>query len=132
MAAVFPKTLLCDTTGDLDVSSGGLRLTASLEQFAVQKFDEWLTFFLGEWFLDTRLGVPYFRHVIGRRAADIRLIESLFTRIFERAPFVRQVIQLGVDFNPRTRTLALSFKVLLTDGSVIGTLEPFALGITIE
>jgi hypothetical protein len=127
--AVIPKTLKVDSSGDLDFSSGGLVLTTSLEQFAAQKFDEWLNFYLGEWFLDTRLGFPYFRHVIGRRTADLRLIESLFLRVFERAPFVRSVLQLGLEFNSRTRALALSFKVLLNDGSVVGTLEPFNLGI---
>ncbi|HCU24075.1 MAG TPA: hypothetical protein DF383_03580, partial [Deltaproteobacteria bacterium] len=51
-----------DENGDLDISSNRLKLTTDIEairQHLLVKF----RIFLGEWFLDTRVGLPYFEEI---------------------------------------------------------------------
>lgn len=129
MSDPIPQTLLVDTDGDLDLSSGGLALTTSLAQFTAQKIDEGFQFFLAEWFLNQREGMPYFRHVIGRKP-DLPLLESLFLKALRSRPGVASVLRFGVDFDRKTRTLQVDFAAKLSDGTVLATIDPFVVADT--
>ena len=56
-------TIKLNSDGDLDFSSGGLELLEGVDEI-VQKLDTRLQFFLGEWFLDQRLGIPYYEDIL--------------------------------------------------------------------
>lgn len=115
---MIPFTILNDpSTGDIDLSQG-LRFTADLATYAVQRLDENLSFFLGEWFLDTREGVPYWERIIGAKP-DLGLIDTLYRRAILLTPSVGSVPNLKLAFDRSTRKLAPSFNVILKDGSLI-------------
>lgn len=125
---VFPRTLKVNADGDLDLSSGKLVLTTDLPSFVAQKIDELFQFFLGEWFIDIRQGFPYFKHVIKQSpSADLPLLETLYLRAIRAVPGVQAVESFALTFNRTTRALQITFRLKLTDGSVIGTVEPFIL-----
>jgi hypothetical protein len=68
--------LLDPETGDLDLSKG-LRLTSGLAEYTRQQLRINLGVFLGEWFLDQRLGLPVFRDLIGQ-PFDPALAQSIY------------------------------------------------------
>ena len=67
-----------DSSGDIEESNGDLSLTTgtdSIDQFLRQK----LRTFFGEWFLDNRVGLPYFQQIF-QKDFDIDIIDSAFKR----------------------------------------------------
>jgi hypothetical protein len=114
---VTPTQLLHGSDGDLDLSLG-LRLTPDLATYVQQKIDLRFSWFLGEWFLDQRLGLPYFRDIIGQRY-DQRLCDSLFLRALQRVPGVGNVRACFTTFDAPSRTLRVDGEALLTTGEVV-------------
>lgn len=124
---MIPRNLTCQEDGDLDFSRG-LRLTEDLVTYVVQRLRQRLRFFLGEWFLDQRLGIPYFQRVFVSNP-DIPLITSLFRRVIIRTTGVAAVEKLSVRFDRKTRTLFTSFEAKLANDPrvIVFSDEPFVL-----
>ena len=102
--------------GDIDLT---FKFTASLNEYAGLRLRENLSLFLGEWFLDQRQGLPYFRVIIGQRY-DPAAIDSMYRRAALASPGVASVEALQTQFNRRSRVLAIPvFKIRLKDGSLI-------------
>lgn len=114
---MIPFSILHNEFGDIDLSQG-LRFTTSLEQYTAQRLDENLSFFLGEWFLDRRLGIPYFERVIGQKP-DLALLDTLFRRAIKATPGVGNLDNLQTSFDGRSRTAAVRFTVRTKDGELI-------------
>lgn len=83
-------------------------------------------FFLGEWFLDTRLGVPYFSLVLVKNP-NIELIRRLFMRIIRSVDQITQVNRVDVILSPEDRGLVIDFEARAIDGRLIqgGLNTPF-------
>lgn len=73
--------------------------------------------FAGEWYLDTREGIPYFRIVSTR--PDISLLRSLFRRAVLAVPGVADVTRIALVFDGRARELTVTIDATLTDGTVV-------------
>ncbi len=102
--------------GDIDPT---FKFTETLQEYAAIRLQENLSLFLGEWFLDTRQGLPYFRVIIGQRY-DAAAVDSMFRRGALGSPGVASVDQLISRFDRKTRVLSIpSFKIRLKDGSLI-------------
>ncbi len=115
---MIPKSFLVDPiTGDLDMSQG-LRFTPDLQTYVVQRLDENFSFFLGEYFLNRRLGIPYFEQVIGKKP-DFALLQTLLSRAAGQTLGVASVPSFRVAFDRSTRKASPSFSTVLTDGSEI-------------
>ncbi len=112
-----PFSLLHDASGDIDVSRG-LRFTPDLQTFVAQKLDENLSSFMGEWFLDLRLGIPYFQKIIGQKP-DLALLDTLFRRAVRGTVGVGSVSAFRTGFERKTRKASVFFTVVLADGSTI-------------
>lgn len=114
---MIPKTIIQNGDGDIDLSQG-LRFTATLADYVIIRLRENLSFFLGEWFLDQRQGVPWFR--IAGQAFDPGLVRSMLTKAAKLTPGVASVAKMTLGFDRRTRVLAIpEFKCVLKDGSII-------------
>lgn len=113
----LPTTLLCDENGDVSLASG-LQLTTTLADYVVQRLAENLGFFLGEWFLDLRQGIPILTKIVGE-APDFPLIDSLYRRAILLTPGVGSISALNISFDRPTRKLAMAFECILTDGAII-------------
>ena len=78
-----------------------------------------LRFFYGEWFLDTRQGVPYFRDVLLKRPS-LGLIKSLFRRVILSTPGIVSIREYNAKIDVASRTLTIDpLVVVCNDGSVI-------------
>lgn len=102
-----------DATGDLDVSGGTLHAVYGREAVA-QEVRIGVRFFLGEWFLDTRIGIPYFTDIF-RKNPNLGLIRDIFRRAIESVPGVLAVTDITLDFDAPTRKLSLNFACTTTE-----------------
>lgn len=84
-------------------------------------------FFLGEWFLDQRLGIPYYRDILIKNP-DILLITTIFRRVLTTTPGVARVATFKAQLLTTERKLLCDFVAFLSDGSkIIALAEPFIL-----
>lgn len=111
-------------TGDLAVPIRILRGKEAVAQTIGVRF-RW---FSGEWFLDQREGVPYYRDVLVKSPDQI-LISSIFRAVLRSTPGVKLVKSFRATLDPVTRTLTVDFEAVLDNGSVIrAAQEPFIIG----
>ncbi len=113
-----PQTFARDpSTGFLSLAGGGLSLTTTLKDYVIAHIAECLSMFAGEWYLDTREGIPYFKIVSTR--PDMPLLRSLFQRGVAAVPGVGDVTRIDLAFDGQTRTLTVVVSCVLTDGEVL-------------
>ena len=115
---MIPRNLLIDqSTGDLDLSQG-LRFTSTLQEYVVQRLDENMSFFLGEYFLDQRQGIPFHQRIIGAKP-DLALLDTLLRRAAFRTVGVAAVRNMKTAFDRSTRKASVALTAVLTDGTEI-------------
>jgi hypothetical protein len=103
--------------GDLDLSAGQPYLVEGAAAVA-QSLRIRLRFFLGEWFLNTLEGVPYFRDVLIKNPS-IRLLTTLFRNVIRDTPGVDSVRAFELVWDHVDRKLDIKFEALLTGGEVL-------------
>lgn len=103
-------------------------LTEDIPTLAVQDIRGRMLLFLGEWFLDTRQGFPWFELVFVK-APDLRAIRLLMMRAISSSPWVSSISRSEISFQPDSRVLTYFFEAKLTDGSTVafGEGTPFVL-----
>ena len=113
IAATFKKS----ATNDLDLSSGNLAAVTDMATNVLQKIQDVLNQFRGEWFLDTAVGVPYFQTILGQKNPDIAAIRALLLGYILKVNGVKEVLDTStIAFDAATRSLTWAFAVRLTDG----------------
>lgn len=115
----------------LDLVSGDLAFPIRVlrgPEAVVQKIRCRFLMYSGEWFLDQRLGVPYYRDILIKNA-DPLVISSVFKAVLLSVPGVKSVDSFTAILDKATRVLSVDFNATLYDGSVITAIdEPFILG----
>lgn len=106
------------TTGDLDFSASDLQIIDGSEAIA-QHLRIRLQFFLGEWFLNRDIGIPYFQDVF-IKAPSTSVVRRIIRDVVAGTPGVAEVTDLLVDYEPADRRLNISFNATaLPDGTPI-------------
>lgn len=77
-----------------------------------------LAFFRGEWFLDQRLGVPYYQQIM-RPNPNRALISQIFRDVIASTPGVSEVVSLSVGVDKANRQALVTFEARLDDGDTI-------------
>ncbi len=86
--------------GDIDLSELAFELVTEIE-YIEQKLSIVLRFFLGEWFLDTSYGVPYFEDIF-KKDYDPARIESVLKTQILAVLGVNQIVEFDLNLvNPR-------------------------------
>lgn len=75
-------------------------------------------FFLGEWFLDLRKGIPYYRDVLGRMF-NRDAARAIFRGVLRTIPDIASIVRFDLVFDRATRRLAFDFEVTLFDGTTL-------------
>lgn len=114
--------------GDLDITTtpGQLTVSRNLAVNTAMKLTNLFEFALGEWFRDTRQGVPYIQYVFVKNPS-LPLISTIFERVLKSPVGVGAITKLNLDYQPRLRTLGTDFAVVTNDGAIItgGVGKPF-------
>lgn len=103
--------------GDLQVVNGRFVRAEGLaivRQRLAARFD----FFLGEWFLDTLEGVPYYRDVFGANPS-LDTIRSIFRQVILTTPGVLSIRRFDLVFDSPSRTLRFNFEAIAQGGSIV-------------
>ena len=99
---------LQDVQRDLDISGGDLNLVDGPEAVA-QHLRIRFHFFLGEWFLDQRLGVPYFQKVL-KKNPGTNVVRAVLRRVITTTPGVLALISLNTEYEGAIRKLTTPFE----------------------
>lgn len=109
--------LLLDTNShDLDTSGYKLHLSSGLDATA-QRIKIRLKLFLGEWFLDTAAGVPYYEDILIKNP-DLNLVKAALQQQILTTPEVVELISFDLQLDNQTRTLSVTFAATTTSGLI--------------
>lgn len=108
--------LKLDAFGDLDIGADDLQLISGPEAVS-QHLRIRLRLFKGEWFLDTRIGVPYFQRLLGAKTSGAA-VKALFRKAILGTPGVKGVTALAIDYDNPTRRLTVRFDAVVTGTEV--------------
>ncbi len=97
---------------DLDFSTGDLDLLEGAEAVA-QNLRIRLQFFLGEWFLDFRQGMPYFEKILVKNPGT-NVVRSIIRKTVTSTPGVLALIALNTTYEGTIRKLTVAFTCRIT------------------
>lgn len=111
--------------GDAKLVNGQLALVTNVAEAAAIELRSKFLFVQGEYFLDTREGVPYFKYVFVKNP-DVFVIRSIFSAIIRNQQGVKDILDMSVKLLPG-RKGTFSFRALADNGQVItgGSNQPF-------
>ena len=115
--------LLLDDTGDLDLSEDGLQLVDgndAIEQHLLIR----LRLVKGEWFLDERVGTPYYSRVLIKNP-DLEAVRLVFRRVILTTPGILSLSSFSLTLDTTTRVASLSFTATKDDGATFVFAEEF-------
>jgi hypothetical protein len=109
------------TTRDLAIENDAFVLVDGLDAIR-QELEIALSFFKSEWFLDTRLGVPYFEKILGQKPR-LNVVKEIFREAIMLVNGVESIFDLNVDFNSSSRICSVSFRAATIEGPLEYTKE---------
>jgi len=106
---------LDETTDDIEVIDNDVSLTSGLESKR-QHLMIRISTFLGEWFLDTSLGVPYYRDILLKNP-NFLSVSAAFKTVILDTPGILELLEFELEF-VASRVLNFDFKCLSEDGEI--------------
>ena len=104
----------------LKITNGDLVICDGLDAI-IQDVSTRLQFFLGEWFLNTKAGIPYFQKILGKHKPD-GYVASLFRRVVLETPGIQSLTQdVVLTYNEPLRFLTVTFKANTASGPLTYT-----------
>lgn len=112
------STFAQETDNDLALVAGQLVLVRDVAECAAIQLRNRFQFVKGEYFLDTRQGVPYFAYVFIKNP-DVLLIKQLFRWVITTTPGIKAVLELVTRFDSAARKLFFSFRAQADNDKII-------------
>ncbi len=108
--------LLDRESHDMVFINGACPVTQEKRNIVAQRLKITLATFLGEWFLDRDLGVPYVQRIFGKQP-DLKSVDVIFqTKILETFE-VSSILYYYSTLDINTRVFSLTFRVVCTNGT---------------
>lgn len=104
-----------DSDGDVIISDGKFELLTTIQEAVRQRLSIGLKTFLGEYFLDTTVGIPYRQQIFNKNITPTE-VDALFLKYIYTDDDVIKVVSFDSTYNQYTRKYDLDFEVLTTDG----------------
>lgn len=125
-------TVKTDTNNDLelvtDPVTGKRNLSYERDQVVagILKLYRRFRFFEGEWFLDTRQGVPYYKYFFVKNP-DFTILRTLVRKVILSVKVIATVDSVPFAYTNATRTAEFSFEATAVDGRKVsgGVDKPF-------
>lgn len=93
----------------------------------LQRIKVRLRWFLGEWFLDQRQGMPYYRDIMVKNPDPI-LLASIFRQVLLSTPGIVRIGFLTISLDRPTREVRVDFECIGADGTLVTPEAPFIVG----
>ncbi len=103
--------------GDIRLDVGQMSFVEGRDAIA-QRARNRFRFFRAEWFLDTRLGFPYFTEVLVKNP-DKALLEALFREVILGTDGVASITSFVFTIDFATRAGVLTWEALTDDGDIL-------------
>lgn len=103
--------------GDLSIVGGDLQGTPNQETAIQQHILQRLRTFLGEWFLDNTIGIPFYQSIFVKNPS-IGTVNGLFISEIIQTPGVVALTRYAFTANSANRSLDASFTALTSSGVV--------------
>jgi len=104
-------------TGDLAIENGDLVLLDGPDAIA-QHLSTRLRFWKGDWYLDTRIGIPYLEQIL-IKAPNENVVRAIFRKAILDTPGVEALRSLLFSYDGAIRRLTIEF-----DADIVGADEP--------
>lgn len=101
--------------GDLRLVGGNLVFLTDGVSYLAQKIAIRFRRFVGEWFLDRREGIPFYRYVLLKNP-NLDVVRSLFRRVLLSTPGVVRVGKFELAWDPMSRRLSFDFEAFAQNG----------------
>lgn len=108
--------LLDPNTNDMVFINGGCPVTQLLVDVVTQRLKITLYTFLGEWFLDRSVGVPYIQQVFGKVRSK-QTVDLIFQQIIAADPDVIEILAFESELASSTRGYSMVFSVRVIDNT---------------
>lgn len=108
--------LLNPDTGDMVYVNGGSPVTQLTADVVSQRLKITLYTFLGEWFLDLTVGVPYFQQIFGKLRTK-ESIDLIFQQIITNDPDVIEILTFESELSRGDRGYSMTFQVRVSDNT---------------
>jgi len=95
------------SSGDIDFTTDEMVLISGVEAVA-QDISVRLQLFKGEWFRDTRIGIPYYEKILGEKPR-IGVIKSIFQQAILAVPGMISISDLQLEYTGSERKLTVTF-----------------------
>lgn len=102
---------------DIVFVNGGCMVTYTPQEVVVQRLKIALSTFMGEWFLDTSLGIPYFQQILGQKRSKDG-VDVIFQTAISNLDLVEQLVSFESTADSSLRTYEASFSVRTVEGFV--------------
>lgn len=109
--------LALGSDGDLTLTDGGDLFLTTGQDSIVQHLKQRLQTFLEEWFLDSRIGVPYFQHIL-KKNYDPIIIDTVLKSETVNTPGILELTAFDIDID-NARLMTLTFEAKSTEGPII-------------
>lgn len=108
--------LLNPNTGDLVFTNGGSPVTQRTATVVAQRLRITLYTFLGEWFLDSTVGVPYYQQIFGKIRTK-SAVDLIFQQIITNDPDVIEILTFSSTLDSANRGYSMTFQVRVSDNT---------------
>lgn len=102
--------------GDLKVVNNDIPFVNGIEEVQ-QLLRQRLRAFLGEWFLNTTIGMPFFQQIFLKNPNSVA-IEAAFKNEILNTPGILELSEFELDIESGPRQLTVTFSAISTDGLI--------------
>lgn len=114
--------LALTSTGDLDLSTGKLRVETDPTKNIVGKIRKVFFLFQGAWFLAAADGVPWFQKIMAIKNPDLRLVQNILVDAIKTVPEVSSVTNVSLTFT--NRKLTVNWAIKTAEGLLVSGQTP--------
>lgn len=105
---------MVDAQGNFAINDFRMTLSTTTIDYVVQKIRIKLRTFLGEWYLDTSIGIPYFQII--EKNSNLRLLEALAKQKILEVDGVSELLSFDLEYTASIRRIRIKFRVRAENG----------------
>lgn len=89
---------------------------------SIQQVERRLRLWVGEWFLNINAGIPWLTEILGKKP-DETIILAVIQQAILDDPNIQSIEQLEIELDGASRTLTVTTKLILSDGTITDLIQ---------
>ncbi len=110
------STFAQENDGDFSIP---IRLVTDPDEETALRLTNRFRLFMGEWYLDTRVGVPWYQRILGQKEGNLPAIRTLVENIVRYTPGVQEVVSIDLTYTRASRELSISVRARTQSGAIV-------------